>query len=128
MENLVHSEPLRAVPSAKASSWRDLREWLTLLQAHGELKTIDAPVDLDEELSAITYVAAQRNSSRALFRNSRRSAGRQRSHQHAGCEQGRYALAVGLDPSLSVPDMIAASRDLMNRRLPPVMVPKDEAR
>src|SRR6266568_4284363 len=40
----------------------------------------------------------------------------------------RYALAVGLAPSLSVAAMIAASRDIMRRRIAPRRVPKTSAR
>jgi UbiD family decarboxylase len=130
MESLVHSQPIAALPAAKkASTWRDLREWLALLQAHGQLKLIDAPVDLDEELSAVTYVAAQQETSPALlFRNiAGDRLGASVLTNMLGASKERYALAVGLDPSLSVPDMIAASRDLMNRRIPPVMIAQSEA-
>jgi UbiD family decarboxylase len=130
MESLVHSEPIHAVPAAKRSStWRDLREWLDLLRAHNQLKFIDAPVDLDEELSAVTYLAAQQETSPALlFRNiAGDRLGASVLTNMLGASKERYALAVGIDPSLSVTDMIAASRDLMNRRMPPVMIARSEA-
>jgi hypothetical protein len=37
--------------------WRDLREWLALLERHGELKRISAEVDPIEELAAITLAS-----------------------------------------------------------------------
>ena len=39
-----------------------------------------------------------------------------------GSSKERYALAVGLDPSLSTAEMIAATRDIMQRRIKPVPV------
>jgi 4-hydroxy-3-polyprenylbenzoate decarboxylase len=39
----------------------------------------------------------------------------------------RYALAVGLDPKLSTTEMIAATRDLLRRRIAPVHVSKGDA-
>ena len=44
-----------------------------------------------------------------------------------GASKERYALAVGLDPSLSTADMIAASRAIMQRRIKPAHVPKAKA-
>src|SRR5260370_45456 len=99
MESLVHNQLIAAVPAAKrASTWRDLREWLALLQAHGQLKLIDAPVDLDEELSAVTYVAAQQETSPALlFRNiAGDRLGASVLTNMLGASKERYALAVGL--------------------------------
>jgi 3-polyprenyl-4-hydroxybenzoate decarboxylase len=37
--------------------WRDLREWLALIDARGRLLRIDQPVDPEEELAAITFMA-----------------------------------------------------------------------
>ena len=42
----------------KPVGWSDLRGWLKLVAAAGELKRIDARVDPDEELAAITFMAA----------------------------------------------------------------------
>jgi 4-hydroxy-3-polyprenylbenzoate decarboxylase len=44
-----------------------------------------------------------------------------------GASKERYALAVGLDPDASTPELIMASRDLMKHRLAPVQIPKHEA-
>src|SRR5438105_1214846 len=46
---------------------RDLREWLRLIEAAGELKRIEVKVDLDQELSAIACMAAQREDAPALL-------------------------------------------------------------
>ena len=47
-------------------AWRDLREWLALIEAHGLLKRINKPVDADEELAAIAYLATRRENAPAL--------------------------------------------------------------
>src|SRR5436305_8540936 len=52
---------------ARPVAWRDLREWLALIEANGLLKRIDQPVDADEELAAITYLATRRESAPALL-------------------------------------------------------------
>ena len=44
-----------------------------------------------------------------------------------GSSKERYALAVGLDPTLSTAEMIAATRDIMQRRIKPVPVAKAKA-
>ena len=38
---------------------RDLRGWLAAVEAAGELRTIDAPVDPIEEMSAISYLVSK---------------------------------------------------------------------
>ncbi len=116
--------------NSAALSWKDLRDWIALLEAHGQLKTITAPVDLDEELSAITLLASQQGdtSPALLFENIDGDKMQSRVLSNMlGASKERYALAVGLDPSLPMSDMIAASRDLMNRRLPPAFIRKDHA-
>src|SRR5581483_4538550 len=44
-----------------------------------------------------------------------------------GSSKERYALAVGLDPDMSIAEMIQESRAIMNRKIPPVRVPKSKA-
>ena len=44
-----------------------------------------------------------------------------------GSSKERYALAVGLDPDLSIAEMIAESRTIMNRKIAPVRIPKSKA-
>ena len=43
-----------------------------------------------------------------------------------GASKERYALAVGLDPDLSIAEMIAATRGIMKRRIAPVRVPREK--
>ena len=110
-------------------AWRDLREWIALVEANGLLKRIDKPVDADEELAAIAYLATRREDAPALLFEEIAGdrTGASILTNMLGSSKERYALAVGLDPALSVAEMIAATRDLMQRRIKPVPVAKAKA-
>ena len=41
-------------------NYRDLRDWLKRVEEIGEVKVIDEEVDWNEELTAITYMAAKK--------------------------------------------------------------------
>jgi 4-hydroxy-3-polyprenylbenzoate decarboxylase len=120
-----------AAPSAgrRDVGWRNLREWLDLVEKAGQLKRIAAPVDQDEELSAITFMATRNEAAPALlFENVATCQGTGRVLSNMlGASRERYALAAGLDPSLSTRAMIEATRGAMGRTLPPVEVPRTKA-
>jgi 4-hydroxy-3-polyprenylbenzoate decarboxylase len=117
-----------AAPQAGRRGARDLREWLARIEAAGELKRIDAPVDLDQELAAIAYMAAQREDAPALLfsRFSENVEGRVLINM-LGSSRKRYALALGLDPSLSVSELIGETRRIASQRIAPVRVAPDKA-
>src|SRR5262245_54292035 len=79
--------------------WRDLREWLALIDANGLLQRIDQPVNADEELAAITFMATRREDAPALlFENiAGDRSGASVLTNMLGSSKERYALAVGLD-------------------------------
>ncbi len=107
---------------------RDLRDWLRKIDAAGELRRIDAPVDLDEELSAIALMAAQREDAPALlFSRFTRPAEGQVLINLLGASARRYALAVGLDPDLPLSRLIVETRRLMGRRIAPVRIAPQDA-
>lgn len=118
-----------AAPLPDAVAWRDLREWLQLVDAHGALKRIAAPVEADEELGAITYLATrQENAPALLFDNvvGGRTEARVLTNM-LGASKERFALSVGIDPNLSTADMIAQARTIMKRSVAPVMVASADA-
>jgi UbiD family decarboxylase len=124
-----HKAALAGADGIKPIGWNDLRGWLRLVEAAGQIKHIAAPVDPDEELAAITFLAGRTPDAPALlFENlaGNRSDARVLSNM-LGASKERYAIAVGLDPKLSTAEMIFASRDLMKRRLEPIFVPKSDA-
>ena len=102
---------------------RDVRDWLERLQAAGELKRIEAAVDLDQELSAIAYMATQREDAPALLfsRFTEAVEGRVLVNM-LGASRRRYALALGLDPNLSLSDLIVETRKILSQRVAPVYV------
>src|SRR5947207_241482 len=115
--------------AARPVAWRDLREWLALIEAHGLLKRINKPVDADEELAAIAYLATRRENAPALLFETiagDRSGSRVLANM-LGSSKERYALAVGLDPDLSIAELIVESRTIMNRKIAPVRIPKSKA-
>lgn len=114
--------------SARQNS-RDLRQWLELVESKGGLARVAAEVDPVEELSAITFLASRQPGSPAfLFENVKgdRVGGRVLTNVLAASKE-RYALAVGIDPALSVRDMVTETRKISGRRLPPVSIPASEA-
>jgi 4-hydroxy-3-polyprenylbenzoate decarboxylase len=118
----------RAAPRAGRRGARDLREWLERIEAAGELKRIDARVDLDQELAAIAYMAAQREDAPALLfsRFTENVEGRVLINM-LGSSRERYALALGLDPSLSISELIGETRKIASQRIAPVHIAPDKA-
>ncbi len=99
MEELVFSRADAAsyMSNRPGVGWRDLREWLELVERAGQLKRIKAEVDPREELSAITYMAARAEDAPALLFEKLagdRFGARVLSNM-LGASKERYALAVG---------------------------------
>ena len=122
-----HGETAENIPSQVP--WRDLRDWIRLADARGLLKRIDATVDADEELSAITFMATRAETAPALMFEKIKGGepGMRVLTNMLGSSAQRYALSVGLDENLSTRDMIAATRKLMRRRFAPKMIAKTDA-
>src|SRR5450759_4190349 len=122
------STPAPASSADNRRGARDLRDWLRKIEAAGELKRIDAPVDLDQELSAIAYMAAQREDAPALIfsRFTEQTEGQVLINM-LGASARRYALSVGLDPDLPVSRLIVETRRIMRRRIAPVRVAPQDA-
>src|SRR5262245_49678712 len=116
--------------AARPVAWRDLREWIALIETNGLIRRIDKSVDADEELAAVAYLATRREGAPALLFESITGdrSGTQVLANMLGSSKERYALAVGLDPALSTAGMISATRDIMQRRIKPVVLAKEAAR
>ena len=127
-ETKSRSKPV-SVQRESALPWHDLRSWIAQIEQHGELARINAEVDPHEELGAVTLLASRQHNSPALMFEKLKG---DTTHSRIlinllGASRERYALAVGLDPSATTPEMIQATRSIMNEPIPPVMVPKDQA-
>jgi len=130
-DHIAATRPLPFSPAkhAPAANWRDLREWIALIERKGTLRRIGKPVNADEELAAITYMATRNEEAPALlFENIvGDTSGSRVLANMLGASKERYALAVGIDPNLSIAEMIAATRGIMNRHVAPVRVAKSKA-
>ena len=115
--------------NATPVGWRDLREWLSLIESNGLLQRINKPVDPDEELAAITFMATRRENAPALLFETLvgNQSGAKVLTNMLGSSKERYALAVGLAPDLSIRELIAQTRTIMNRRIAPLRISKTEA-
>lgn len=128
----VHSSPAAASATSDARpavAWRDLRDWLDLVERHKLLLRVEREVDPVEELAAITFMATRTGEAPAfLFDNLKgnRSDARVLSNM-LGASKERYALSIGIDPTLSIPEMVAATRQIMRSRIAPTTVAKDKA-
>src|ERR1051325_4950830 len=122
-------EQIPAQESINSVRWNDLREWIGLVEKAGLLKRIRASVALEEELSAITFMATRSEDAPALlFENLDGAAsGMTVLANMLGASASRYAIAMGLDEKLSTREMITATRHIMRRRIPPRIVAKSSA-
>ncbi len=131
MEDVYARSNTAAATSGRATpnSWRDLRDWLALLEQHHQLMHITREVDPNEELAAITFMATRSGDAPAfLFENLKGNTSDARILSNMlGASKERYALAVGIDPALGIREMITATRGLMRNRIPPTHIPKDKA-
>jgi UbiD family decarboxylase len=70
MDDKTSIQPRAQPTPGRANQWRDLREWLELIERYGELTTVEAEVDPDEELCAVTFMGCQEPGAPAfLFSN-----------------------------------------------------------
>lgn len=108
----------------EAHRWTDLRSWLDLIGEAGQLKAIAQNVDPNEELAAITYMAARHVGAPALLFESfaENPYGARVLSNMLGSSKERYALAVGLNPQASMQEMIEETRVIIKRRITPVMI------
>jgi 4-hydroxy-3-polyprenylbenzoate decarboxylase len=114
---------LQARPAVPAAL-RDLRGWLSSVEAIGELRTIDAPVDPIEEMSAISYLVSRSEAAPALlFTNVSGAAPGVRSlFGMTGSSRSRLALAMGLVEHEDLLGMVQELRTKLARRIAPVTV------
>src|SRR5687767_3218995 len=122
-ETLSRSSPPGELDAIRSpAQWRDLRDWISLAEQHGNLKRITEAVDPVEELSAITYMRTQDEDAPALlFENlPDNPLGARVLTNMLGNSKERYALTLGLDPGATVAALIEETRKVMGTRIKPV--------
>ena len=110
----------------------DLREWLSRVEAIGELTKVSQPVDRDEEMSAISYlVAKQQPSPAVLFERPRgfdkSPIGAKLLWNIIGPSVKRVALTLEEPADTQTVELIRRVKDKLKRRLPPLEVSADQA-
>ena len=113
-------------------TYDDLREWLARVEALGELVRVTEPVDRDEEMSAIGYLAAKQQPSPAvLFERARgfeaSPFGASLLWNILGPSLKRVALTLEEPPGTPAVELIRRLKDKLKRRLAPVEVPRAAA-
>jgi 4-hydroxy-3-polyprenylbenzoate decarboxylase len=112
-----------------SAALHDLRGWLAAVDAIGELRTIDAPVDPIEEMSAISYlISRNENAPAVMFTNVRGAMPGVRSlFNLTGASRRRLALAMGLVENDDLLGMVQELRSKLSRRIAPVTVDPSRA-
>ncbi|HVZ52898.1 MAG TPA: UbiD family decarboxylase [Pseudolabrys sp.] len=130
MDDRIAKPEQTTTPARGGVQWRDLREFLALIDRHGLLKTIDQPVDPDRELAAISIMATAENEAAPafLFRSfPNNPLGASVVTNMLGSSRQRYALAMGLDPEASLRELVSQTRQLMTARLRPTEIAPEAA-
>ena len=111
---------------------QDLREWLERVESIGELVTVDAAVDRDEEMSAIGYLVAKQKPSPAVLFNT--TAGFEKSPigmRHLwnvlGPSVRRIAVTLEEHPDTPTVELIRRTKDKLKKRTPPREVARKDA-
>lgn len=117
---------------APARPIQDLREWLARVDDIGELVRVSAPVDPDEEMSAVTYLLAKRQPSPAVIFE------RARGFEHnplgvrllwniLGPSLKRTALSLEEPPGTATVELIRRVKEKFKTRIEPREVRRSEA-
>ena len=105
-------------------AYQDLREWMKFLDEQGDLKRIQAEVDWDEEIGAITREISSRYGPALLFENIK-------DHRHTTCSRlftngtgskKRVCWILGLPEETHYRDIVVAFKDRFSRPVPPKKV------
>jgi 4-hydroxy-3-polyprenylbenzoate decarboxylase len=103
---------------------RDLRDWITQLEAIGQVQRIREEIDPNEEMGAITYMAHQTINAPALLFERIKGCppGFQALWNPLGSSVDRFALSVGEPGGLGVMDLIQRCKTKFSRAIAPVMI------
>src|SRR6266545_2931939 len=125
----VHDVRRLSGGSEPSAAPRDLRDWLARAEAIGQITRVREPIDWNEEMGAITYMAHQQIGAPApLFENIKGCpSGFRALWNIIGSSVDRFALAIGEPSGLSAMDLIQRCRGKFTSTLSPVMVEADVA-
>jgi UbiD family decarboxylase len=124
MQKVAKAAPPRPRKPESHAPAADLRDWLSRVESLGELIRVSAPVNRDEEMSAISYLVAKLHPSPAvLFERPR---GFEKSPIGArllwnilGPSIKRVALTLEESPETPTVELIRRVKERLKRRIPP---------
>src|SRR3972149_8079926 len=112
------------IPGVKRMAFKDLREWIEVLEAEGELKRVKAQVDWNLEIGGIVQKIFDTEGPSLLFENIK-------GHRDTACTRlftasnstyPRIALMMGLPKETPVRKLIETFMERIDRRIPPKRV------
>jgi len=117
---------------ARAKSVQDLRDWLSRVDAMGELVRVAQPVNRDEEMSAIAYLVAKQKPSPAILFDcpkgfEKSPIGARHLWNILGPSRKRIALTLEEPAETPIVDLIRRTKDKLKRRIPPREVARSQA-
>ena len=105
--------------AARSPNSSALDEWMSKVEAMGELKRITAEVDPDLEAATITYLVGSEKSPALLFENIKGHPGHRALYNMVGCNLSRFCLMIG-EPPLEHPlQAVAALQKKMGGKCRP---------
>ena len=121
-----------AVNQTRTAPIQDLRQWLERVDGLGELIRVKEPVDVIEEMSAISYLVAKQNPSPAILFESphgyeRSPIGSRMLWNILGPSLRRIALTLEEPPDTPTVALIRRVKDKLKQRIPPREVPQSQA-
>ncbi len=121
-----------AVNQTRTAPIQDLRQWLERVDGLGELIRVKEPVDVIEEMSAISYLVAKQNPSPAILFESphgyeRSPIGSRLLWNILGPSLRRIALTLEEPPDTPTVALIRRVKDKLKQRIPPREVPQSQA-
>ena len=119
-------------PAARNEPIQDLRQWLEAVEGIGELVKVSAPVNRDQEMSAIGYLLAkQQPSPTVMFEKAKGfedgGIGARLLWNLAGPSLKRIAITLGEDSETPTIELIQKVKSKLMQRIPPCEVAADEA-
>ena len=132
MATMKKSSVAAAVNDSKGAPIQDLRQWLERVDKLGDLIRVKEPVDVMEEMSAISYLVAKQSPSPAILFESPRGyenspAGARLLWNILGPSLRRIALTLEEPPDTPTVELIRRVKDKLKNRIPPREVPKSQA-
>jgi len=108
---------------------QSVRDFIKECEAMGQLKTITAPVDWNEEMGALNYMVAQKDGAPVLwFKNVKDSKhGSSALMNMFGTGKDRVAMAMGLPKGKSMQELIELCKANFGKKIKPVMIKPEDA-